>query len=95
MLRSLRERRRADRHRDALRQIKIEKGCTDCGYRENHAALEFDHLDGNQKINNVSSMIYLSWVRILSELEKCEVVCANCHAIRTQERKTNASVAKW
>jgi hypothetical protein len=52
--------------------------------------LDFDHL--GEKSYNVSDAIarVLSWARIELEIAKCEVVCANCHRIRTHERRTLA-----
>lgn len=68
--------------------IKLERGCTDCGYRGHPDALEFDHLPGVVKVGNVSALIRLgySWAKIEAEIAKCEVVCANCHRIRTRTR---------
>jgi hypothetical protein len=53
--------------------------CTSCG--ENHpATLDFHHLDGSEKEFNVSRMIgELSKESILVEVEKCVVLCSNCH----------------
>jgi hypothetical protein len=75
--------------RGAVDRIKIASGCVDCGYRAHPAALDFDHLDPSTKIAAVSAMVYSlrkSWPEIESEIAKCEVVCANCHRIRTLER---------
>lgn len=66
--------------------IKLERGCMDCGYNSNAFALEFDHLPGSDRSRTVASLTYASWERIWIEIEKCEVVCANCHAIRTANR---------
>ena len=77
---------RAAEKRLALGAYKIEKGCVDCGYNADHRALEFDHLPGNEKKRTVGSMMYHSWEHIWAEVVKCEVVCANCHAIRTMDR---------
>jgi len=66
--------------------IKLERGCVDCGYRAHPSALDFDHVRG-VKLHNIASMLYGSSVEaILAEMEKCEVVCANCHRIRTVSR---------
>lgn len=65
--------------------IKLAKGCADCGYAVNPAALEFDHANGNKEAN-VSRLIGSTWTRILAEIDKCDVVCANCHRIRTVDR---------
>lgn len=58
--------------------------CTDCGI-DDPLVLEFDHLQDKQY--NVSSMMRdFVWVKILQEIAKCEVVCANCHRKRTYLR---------
>lgn len=81
---------RADLKRDAVNQYKVEQGCVDCGYNAHPWALEFDHLPGAAKVKTVASMMYSSWQVIWAEIAKCEVVCANCHAIRTMTRKASA-----
>ena len=67
--------------------IKRHYGCTDCGYNESPYALQFDHI-GDDKKASVSNLIRsdYSWSTIKTEILKCEVVCANCHAVRTQSR---------
>jgi hypothetical protein len=56
--------------------------CKDCG-EDNPIVLEFDHQ--KDKRGNVGDLLRKgsSWERILEEIEKCEVVCANCHRKRT------------
>lgn len=76
-----------------LAQYKLEKGCIDCGYNKDARALEFDHIDNSGKPytgkqRTVASLMYRSWETIMKEVAKCEVVCCNCHAIRTLERKS-------
>ncbi len=73
----------------------LEHPCVDCGNTDIRV-LEFDHL--RDKERNISKMLATGcgWDRISAEIEKCEVVCANCHRIRTGERGgwyRNASVA--
>lgn len=74
--------------RTMLRDIKVKSGCVDCGYNEHFHALDFDHLGLIPKTMNVSVMCTRGWSvkRILDEVAKCEVRCANCHRIRTWER---------
>jgi len=56
--------------------------CTDCGEGD-PLVLEFDHLGG--KLFNIGEALPCrSWASILAEIEKCEVVCANCHRRRTK-----------
>jgi hypothetical protein len=65
---------------------KLEHGCADCGYNKHPAALDFDHLPGVVKVRDVKSGLQFGWEGLLAEVAKCEVVCANCHRIRTVER---------
>ena len=73
-----------------LQKIKEDSGCVDCGVC-NHIVLDFDHL--KDKKYNISRMIHdgFSWAAIKKEIAKCEVVCANCHRIRTYTRLTSKS----
>ena len=63
-------------------------GCIDCGYAAHAEALQFDHIDNNKKAS-VSNLIRsdYSWVTIMTEINKCEIRCANCHAVKTSQRK--------
>lgn len=63
--------------------------CVDCGEAD-PMVLEFDHMRGI-KVRNISEMVRgkFSWGRILEEIEKCEVRCANCH------RRKTARDFKW
>ncbi len=65
------------------------KKCSDCG-NEDHRVFEFDHIENN-KLDNVSQLLLggYSWEVIEREVNKCEVVCANCHRIRTFTRQNN------
>lgn len=54
--------------------------CTFCGYKREMSALEFHHLDDSQKDFGLSQKgLTRSWVRTKQELDKCILVCANCH----------------
>lgn len=69
--------------------------CTDCGETD-VMVLEFDHL--RNKKANIAQLLsnIVSWGMIEKEIEKCEVVCANCHRRRTYRRSgsyRNASIA--
>lgn len=91
---AVRQKRRAQRRLKMIRlqqQIKLERGCVDCGYKDHAAALDFDHIPTKgEKMGNVSRVASQGRIEImLSEIEKCEVVCANCHRIRTYNRLQN------
>src|SRR5690348_15620190 len=74
---------RVKRNQEWLAQYKQEKGCFDCGYNKHPSALEFDHL--RDKFKDISDMVKngFSIKRLQEEIDKCEVVCSNCHRIRT------------
>ena len=90
--------RRRERHTkenfEFVAALKMRLGCTDCGYKGHPAALDFDHLPGFEKREIIARMI--GWPRstLLAELAKCEVVCANCHRIRTWKRKQASLLGK-
>jgi hypothetical protein len=66
------------------------KPCTDCGIVYPPHVMDFDHLEGVLKIANVSRMtreLGFSLDTIEKEIEKCELVCANCHRDRTFRRR--------
>lgn len=63
--------------------------CVDCQKYHTPRCMEFDHLDAQQKSNNISQMVYdaCNLEIIFAEILKCELVCANCHRIRTARRE--------
>jgi hypothetical protein len=73
--------------RAELDRIKLAAGCVDCGYNAHPAALHFDHIDPLTK----SFTIAPGWSRakhlLEAEIAKCEIRCANCHAVRTVTEK--------
>lgn len=58
------------------------KPCIDCGARHHYSMMDFDHIDNN-KVMNVSKMRNKSMDTLLAEIKKCELVCSNCHRLRT------------
>jgi len=54
--------------------------CSRCGYDKCKAALHFHHLDPSTKKFQISGNWGISWEKVKLELDKCIVVCANCHA---------------
>ncbi len=60
------------------------KACIDCGETD-PIVLDFDHKDPALKFKSISSMLsgHYSWKTILSEIEKCDIRCANCHRRKT------------
>ncbi len=54
--------------------------------------MEFDHVT-QAKLGNVSELLDLPTARLLAEIGRCELVCANCHRQRTILRRTEAHLA--
>jgi hypothetical protein len=54
--------------------------CADCGYSDNPAVLQFHHL--RDKDHEWTKLRLMSWDRVVEELSKCVMLCANCHVIR-------------
>ena len=65
-----------------------DKSCVRCGIKD-YRVLEFDHLDPSKKSFGIAQGIHgiLSWPKLLAEIEKCQILCANCHKIRTAEQQ--------
>lgn len=83
----LREYNRAyvDRNLQRLRRVKEESPCTDCGVSYPYYVMDFDHLrDKKFGLNRAS--VPRGWNAIQAEIDKCELVCANCHRQRTHSR---------
>jgi len=82
---------RNHRLKDSLRQHLLEylgdKSCGVCGFSDPRV-LEFDHIDPTTKSFGIAKAINdkMSWPKILAEIEKCQILCANCHKIKTAEQ---------
>lgn len=78
---------KAKNHGKLMRQLVLQhknKPCLDCGISYPYYVMDFDHVRGEKRFN-LSEIINgtQSKKAILEEIAKCEVVCANCHRIRT------------
>ena len=78
---------RKNLRRDRVKGRKENVPCTDCGKIYPWYVMDFDHVRGKKKFNLsvVGSKMY-SLETIDKEIDKCDVVCANCHRIRTFTR---------
>ena len=77
-------RKKAERHR-AIAEIKSVP-CADCSGKYAPYVMDFDHRDPSLKkyeINYLLNKTGCPWSRLLTEIEKCDVVCVNCHRLRT------------
>lgn len=86
--RTLISRRWIHEFRGRLNTLKQERPCYDCGATPPPECLDFDHVSGI-KLFNVSAMAGKPWELVREEIDKCQLVCACCHRIRTQQRFQN------
>ena len=81
---------RARKQKEYLLEVMAKKKstpCIDCGIQYSPWIMQFDHVRGN-KINNVAALVAKGSLRkLLEEIDKCDVVCSNCHANRTYLRR--------
>ena len=72
-----------EKKREKLRALKHDHLCSRCSLPFPHYCLDWHHLDPTTKEFGVadSPRDNISWERILAEIEKCVLLCKNCHAI--------------
>lgn len=89
---------RLERHRETsksyrektrkwLADYKLKHGCADCGFKGHFSALELDH-EGKKSISIADARTSIKRLKEEIKNGQCVVRCANCHAIKTWERKT-------
>jgi 5-methylcytosine-specific restriction endonuclease McrA len=66
---------------DFLRLLKSKSSCFICGYKEHTEILQFHHLNPTEKNFDFSrgSIGNISRKRLINEIDKCELLCPNCH----------------
>lgn len=83
-------RRASAKYRSIIRSLIEEakdRPCSDCGGRFPTCAMDFDHVRGRKefKVSEAVARAYgVAFEKVLAEISKCDVVCANCHRIRTE-----------
>lgn len=84
------------------RAVDLKGGCCQkCGYNKCLRALEFHHIRPQSKSFNISAVTWktevddlaVTWLRVKQELEKCILLCANCH--REVEEQKDDETAAW
>lgn len=73
------------RWRDLLDHFKSGP-CSDCGRKFPSVCMDFDHRDPSTKTYAIGDMNYSMRKAFLEEVKKCDLVCSNCHRIRTAIR---------
>jgi len=70
-----------------IQKIKTANPCLDCKISYPYYVMDFDHVRGRKHKNVMELIPTLSKKLIDEEIAKCEIVCSNCHRIRTYNRK--------
>ena len=80
--------------RKFIRDYKLTRGCAHCGFDEHFAALELDHIiPGNvnprltKRKGKNRDWDKLPWAVLEEEIQRCQVLCSNCHRIKTHMEK--------
>lgn len=83
------KRRHVQRNVEYVKALKENARCTDCKKRYPYYVLDFDHL--RDKECNITVLVYrpVGLARLQAEIDKCEIVCANCHRERTHSRASS------
>jgi hypothetical protein len=81
------------RRREFVRQMKS-RPCADCGVQYPFYVMDFDHRETETKLYELNSVDRMTMKAIRCEIEKCDVVCANCHRERTFQRRVRRIMSK-
>jgi hypothetical protein len=92
MVKSKKHRQEVAKVLQELHLLKEKSGCFDCRNKFPHYVLEFDHRPGEKKIDVVYRVLKnygaeMAWL----EVAKCDIVCSNCHKVRTYAREHEES----
>lgn len=77
---------RQARRKAWINSLKEGVPCHDCGVVYDVVCMDFDHREPAEKLFTISQAVLRRKDLILAEIEKCDLVCANCHRIRTRSR---------
>lgn len=66
-------------------------GCKICGYNKSIRALTFHHISREDKIAGIATMLDHKWENLKCELNKCILLCFNCHMEMEESYENNKS----
>ena len=84
---------RSDRYTliDYVSVLKEASSCMDCGQHFPACCMDFDHRPNTKKLSSVGHLVMKGTLtEVEDEMAKCDLVCANCHRIRTRDRRHTA-----
>jgi hypothetical protein len=74
-----------------IRDAKTNKPCADCGKSYPYYVMDFDHRPSETKCRELNKSHLFGVRKAAAEIAKCDVVCANCHRIRTWQRSRSSA----
>jgi hypothetical protein len=79
---------RGQTHEATLGELRKLKSvpCMDCGGTYPPVCMDFDHRPGAEKKFNIAQWRQFSAFELVAEIAKCDLVCSNCHRVRSAER---------
>lgn len=80
------------RNKAFVDRVKLRYGCSSCGYKEHSCALHFNHLDRSTKKADVAKMMANGRNGLKKEIRKCNILCANCHAVNTYNQRQSGEL---
>ena len=72
--------------RSEVNKFKEERACADCGSFFPYYVMQFDHVRGKKVAHVATLVMNNARFKVWEEIKKCDVVCANCHCVRTHKR---------
>lgn len=83
----IRNKKSTEKFRQFIRDKK-DKPCQDCGIKYPYYVMDFDHRPGEIKCFNIANLAKTQprLEIVIEEINKCDIVCSNCHRIRTHNR---------
>lgn len=90
----IKKRKHLEEKKEWIKNIKEASSCKDCNRYYAFFQMHFDHLPKYKKISKISKMMHSSKKKLKAEIEKCDLVCGNCHAYRTWKRLNKKSSSK-
>lgn len=80
---------------ERINKIKEEKKCAKCN-ENRYWVLDFHHLDPKEKDFNISNASNFGQYKVLQEIEKCIVLCSNCHRdFHYKEKNNNLTIQQY
>lgn len=82
------------RYSEFINSLKSKKKCCDCRFDFPHYMLDYDHIQAKSFELNRAKQLRTDKGRVLEEINKCELICVNCHRLRTFRRSKQISISE-